>query len=83
MVLKLFVGTEFHENGQKLQKLQNLIPSKFNTFKVSIDDSCPTTIGTLLEVNHREALPCTLFSTFLYSIQTVESGTQPTYLHDN
>ena len=53
---------------------------------ISIDDSCPTTLGTLTEVNHREALPCSLVYTpflFLYPIQTVELGTQPTYLHDN
>ena len=50
---------------------------------ISIDDSRPTTLGTLSEVDHREALPCNLFSTFLYPIQTVELGTQPAYLHDN
>ena len=34
MVLKLLAGTKFFENGQKCQKSQNLIPAKFNTFKV-------------------------------------------------
>ena len=34
MVLKLLVGTKFRENGQISQKSQNLIPAKFNTFKV-------------------------------------------------
>ena len=34
MVLKLLAGTKFSENGQKSQKLRNLIPAKFNTFKV-------------------------------------------------
>ena len=28
------MGKKFRENGQKLRKLQNLIPAKFNTFKV-------------------------------------------------
>ena len=34
MVLKLFAGTKFGENGQKLRKSRNLVPAKFNTFKV-------------------------------------------------
>ena len=35
VVLKLYVGTNFHENGQKSLKSRNLIPAKFNTFKVN------------------------------------------------
>ena len=31
VVLKLFTGAKFRENGRKSQ---NLIPAKFNTFKV-------------------------------------------------
>ena len=37
MVLKLYVFTKFRENGQKSRKSRksrNLIPVKFNTFKV-------------------------------------------------
>ena len=34
MVLKLLAGTKFGENGQKLRILRNLIPAKFNTFRV-------------------------------------------------
>ena len=34
MVLKLYVFTKFRENGQKSRKSRNLIPAKFNTFKV-------------------------------------------------
>ena len=29
------MGTKFRENGQKLRKSRNLIPTKFNTFKVA------------------------------------------------
>ena len=36
MVLKLFVGTKFCENGQKSWKLQILILAKFNNVKVYI-----------------------------------------------
>ena len=35
MVLKFYVGTKFRENGQKSRKSRNLIPAKFNTFKIS------------------------------------------------
>ena len=31
---KLFAGSKFCENGEKLRKSRNLIPAKFNTFKV-------------------------------------------------
>ena len=34
MVLKLYVFTKFRENGQKSRKSRNLIPTKFNIFKV-------------------------------------------------
>ena len=34
VVLKLFVGKEFRENGQKSRKSQNSIPVKINTFNV-------------------------------------------------
>ena len=50
MVLKLYNGTKFRENGQKSQKSQNLIPTKFNTFKVtscSYKFACKKTIMTL------------------------------------
>ena len=40
MVLKLYMGTKFHENGQKLQKLQNWTPAKFNNFKVKLTQFC-------------------------------------------
>ena len=43
----------------------------------------PTTFGTLSEVNHWEVFSCNLFSTFLYPIQMVKLGIQPTYIHDN
>ena len=36
VVLKLFAGTKFRENDEKLQTPQNLKPAKFNTFKVSL-----------------------------------------------
>ena len=29
MVLKLYVGTKFHKNGQKLWKSRNLIPLRY------------------------------------------------------
>ena len=35
LVLELFAGTKFRENGQKLQKWRHLIPTKLNTFKVN------------------------------------------------
>ena len=34
VVLKLFAGTKFRENDQKLRKLRNLMPWKFSIFKV-------------------------------------------------
>ena len=34
MVLKLYVGTEFRENGQKSRKSQNLIPLRYSLQKV-------------------------------------------------
>ena len=34
MVLKLFAGTKYHENGQKSQRWWYLVHAKFNAFKV-------------------------------------------------
>ena len=34
-ILEFFGGTKFRENGENLWKLQNLIPAKFDTLKVS------------------------------------------------
>ena len=48
MVLKLYVGTKFHKNGQKLWKSRNLIPLRY--FKSIYDvivipnSSCPLTV---------------------------------------
>ena len=33
--MKLSEGTKFREDGKKSQKSRNLVPGKFNTFKVS------------------------------------------------
>ena len=41
----------------------------------------PTSLGTFSEENHKKVLSCNLFFLFLYPIQAVELGAQPTYSH--
>ena len=43
----------------------------------------PTSLGTFSEENHKKVLSCNLFFLFLYPIQAVELGAQPTYSHYN
>ena len=39
MDLKHFADTKFLENDEKSRKLQNIVPAKFNTFKVILLNS--------------------------------------------
>ena len=61
VVLKLYVGTKFRENGQKSRKSQNLIPTKFNTSKVLSPDDNLYSMESDRQANHGSKpvfLPC-------------------------
>ena len=60
MVLKLYVGTKFRENGQKLRKLQNLIPAKSNTFKVMQQINFVTKVSNITFFKFKKVITKTL-----------------------
>ena len=58
MVLKLFGGKKFCENGQKSWKSRSLIQAKFNTFKVFFCDNnfmkkMPSKLSINLKITHK------------------------------
>ena len=68
MVLKLYVGTKFHENGEKYRKSANLITPKFDTFKVYFQIPCTFhshfifhIIYLLYNLGHVSVHPITIF----------------------